>query len=112
MSLRSETHTASILFQRGVIETLLHGKRTRPGLVLRAILVLENLVGFLFDVGLVRQFGILGERNSTHYIGERPKYGDRRWRKYEGGPFLVTALGVSRKELMSCNQLKANKREC
>jgi hypothetical protein len=99
--LRSETHTASILLQRGVVKTLLHRKRARPRLVLRAILVLEYLVGLLFNIGLVRQFGILGERNSTHYIGKRPKYRIEGGGYIGGEPLLVAALGVSRKELMS-----------
>ena len=70
---RCEAHTAGILLEFRIIETLLQGKRARPGLVLRAILIGKNGRFLLARLGLLGQFCILCERNLTHYIGDRPK---------------------------------------
>jgi hypothetical protein len=71
---RSKTDTASILLQLRVVKTLFQWQGARPRLVLGNILVGKD-GAFLLDYrGILGQFGIFGEGNATHYIGDRPRY--------------------------------------
>ena len=84
---RSESDTASILFKLRIIQALLQGKRACPGLVLRAILIGKHrrrVLVLFFNLRVLWQFCILGERDPTHDIGKRPKWWDRAWRKGGG----------------------------
>lgn len=76
---RSETDTASILLELRVVQTLLQGQCACPRLVLGAILISKYRALLLFDLGFLGQLCIFGERDPTHYIGERPKFWVRWW---------------------------------
>lgn len=70
----SETNTAGILLEFGVVETLLQRKGARPRLVLWCILVLIDVRGLLFDLIIVDGVldYIVGEGDSTHCFGVKP----------------------------------------
>ena len=70
--LRSETDTAGIFLVLWVIETLLHGQGSSPGLVLRNILVWVK-VHRLFILNDVDLLDLFCERDSTHSSGSQPR---------------------------------------
>jgi hypothetical protein len=72
----SKTDTTSILLERRVIETLLHGQGTCPRFVFRSILIIVHAVRLfwdLFDLVDAALFYIVDERDSTHSIGAMPR---------------------------------------